>query len=406
MRIRGHVLTGLLLLGATAARAQDAPKDPPKPLSLAELEAAAVRDSNDASAHYQLAMGYWGKKRWDDAERSLRTAVQLSPGYSEAHLALALVPERRGDKYWRKQVKEKGEAAVRAVFVESEFHYRRAFLLNPLVDLKVLGKVDLPDQFQIVRVGNQLVFVLPPWWSQTLEKAINELHTGRYETGFDRMEELVHRKEFGTDDRDLPTELLLYHGLFAAHLGHYDNAVRDFAILTGRAYAAEQDTSGTRRSSTGLGTNDYRLILARMLYLGGNAPQAMATYRRALEFDIGLYIAHVQMARMYEQEGKLEDAIKERKLALEVSPDDPDLQVELANTLVKANRFEEAVDPLGEAGRLNPRDPRVPYLQGMVALRMAHPEVARPAFQRFLEIAPSRYATQVEDVKSYLAGPQ
>lgn len=132
---------------------------------------------------------------------------------------------------------------VRSAFQESEGHFRRAFLLKPLVDLRVMGKVDLADNIQIVRIGEHYVFMVPPWWTQTLEKSINELRTGRYEKGFERMEELVHRKEFGGDDRNLPERILWYHGLFAAHLDKFEVATRDFAILTGRAFAAQEDTT-------------------------------------------------------------------------------------------------------------------------------------------------------------------
>ncbi|HEV2671372.1 MAG TPA: hypothetical protein VGU74_09780, partial [Gemmatimonadales bacterium] len=39
------------------------------------LEVAVVRDSNDAQLHYQLAIAYWSRKRYDEAQRSLQTAV-------------------------------------------------------------------------------------------------------------------------------------------------------------------------------------------------------------------------------------------------------------------------------------------------------------------------------------------
>jgi tetratricopeptide (TPR) repeat protein len=376
---------------------------PSRPPSISDLEAAARRDSNDAGSHYALAMGYWEKKKWDEAEKALQVAVLLAPGFADAHLALAVLPERRGDRYWRARIKESGEASVRSVFQQSEGHFRRAFLLNPLVDLKVMGKVDLAENVQIVRIGNQYLFVVPLWWTATLEKSINELRTGRYEKGFGRMEELVHRKEFGGDDRNLPERILWYHGLFAAHLEKFEVASRDFAILTGRAFAAEKDTTAAQVFWSPLRTNDYRFILATMLYLGGKHQQAVLTYRRALEFDIGLYVAHVQMARMYESDGQFEDALRERRLALEVNPEDPDLQVDLAGTLIAAGELAEALDPLAEAARLNPRDARVPYLQGMVAQQLSRSELARESLGRFLTIAPSRFATQIEDAKVRLA---
>lgn len=395
------ILLLALPFSAVPASAQESPRLP----SLSELQEAARRDSNDANSHYALAMGYWSKKKWDEAEKELRESVALAPGYADAHLALAVLPERRGDKYWRNRTKGKGEAAVRSELVESESHLRRAFLLNPLVDLKVLGKVDLQEGFTIVRVGDKYIFMVAPWYTPILEKAINELFDGRYEKGFERMDQLAHRKEFGGDDRNLPDQILWYHGLFAAHLEKYDVAIRDFAVLTGRSLAAERDS--TRTSVQGpLRTNEYRYILATLLYLGGKHPDALRTFMRTLEFDVGLYVAHVQMARMREADGDLPGALQERRLALEANPEDADLQVDLAGTLIRSGRLEEALAPLTEAARLNPRDARVPYLQGMVAWQLDQSDLAKAALTRFLSTAPSRFATQIADAREKLATMQ
>src|SRR3989442_810612 len=62
---------------------------------LKDLEAAAQRDSNDAFAQYNLALGYWSKKRYDDAERALRTCVQIDPRFAAAWLALGTLPYAR-----------------------------------------------------------------------------------------------------------------------------------------------------------------------------------------------------------------------------------------------------------------------------------------------------------------------
>ena len=70
------------------------------PYKLPELEARARADSNDAAAHYNVALGYWNEKRLDDAERSLRTAVCIEPRFAPAHLALAYLPFVRRPKLW------------------------------------------------------------------------------------------------------------------------------------------------------------------------------------------------------------------------------------------------------------------------------------------------------------------
>ena len=61
------VLLGALALPPAAAQ------NIKLPASLGDLEKAARKDSNDAAAHYNVALAYWNAKRWDDAD-SARTS--------------------------------------------------------------------------------------------------------------------------------------------------------------------------------------------------------------------------------------------------------------------------------------------------------------------------------------------
>lgn len=387
MRLTFTGLILVLLLAAPLAAQESGPRAP----SLAELQAAATRDSNDATALYRLAMWYWDKKKWDDAERILTQALVVAPNYADAHLALGVLPDRRGDSYWKARIKKEGLDRIREVIHESFGHYRRAFLLNPLVDLGVLSKVE--EGSASVSYGGA-VFSFAPWYLHDLTKSANELREGQYEKAFERLQELVHDRRFGGEDVNVASDVLWLHGLAAAHVKNFDVAVRDFAILTGRSVAMERDTLHEQRASP-MRSNDYRFILATMLYLAGRYDQAIPTFRRALEVDLGLYVAHVQLARMYEARGDLEAALTERRLALDVQQDDPDLLVDLARTLLKAGRFEETRQPLADAARLNPRDARTPYLQAVVAEALQDTTSAREAYARFVSIAPSRFADQI-----------
>jgi tetratricopeptide (TPR) repeat protein len=390
-------LTGLLISMGRSVRSQETTA----PAPLDSLRQRARRDSNDAMAHYQLAMAYWDQKKWDDAELALREALLVAPSYPDAHLALGVLAQRRGDDYWKDRVKRDGEEKVRTALLEYAGHYRRAFLLNPMVDLRVLGKFDQEESgFYVVR--GSLVFHFTPWWSHELTKSANEFREARYQKAFDRLQELMQDKRFGGEDVNVASPVLWLHGLAAAHLDNFDVAIRDFAVLTGRSLSVEQDS--TSRIEGPLRSNDYRFILATMLYLAGRYNQAIPTFRRVLEIDLGLYAAHVQLARMHEAQGEIEDALKERRLALDVQQDDPDLLIDLAGTLLKAGRVPEAQEPLAQAAHLNPRDARVPFLQGAVAEQLHDTVAAEAAYHRFLAIAPSRFTAQIKDAGERLAG--
>jgi Tfp pilus assembly protein PilF len=363
---------------------------------LDSLVAAVRADSNEPRAHYQLALGYWDAKRYDEAEQSLRQALVLAPQYADAYLALAALPLSRGDKYWRQRIKREGRAVADSAVLRSAADYRRAFLLNPLVDLRVLGKFEgVTDGFSF---GDYFIPVVL-WWQSDYKKAINDFREGDYERAFARLDKLARDERSGDRGRDAPTGVLWYRALAAAHTKRFDVAIEDMAVLTGVAVAEERED---RLTAIPMHANEFRYALATMLYLAGRFHEAAPVFRRALEFDLSLYPAHVQLARMHEALGEWDDAVRERRAAVAANPDDADLLVDLGVTLWRAGRLEEAGEPLAAAERLAPRNARAPYFAAVVAAQAGRQADARAAFTRFVPLAPARLADQVVEARGWL----
>ena len=390
----GRIGAAVLCLAAAGAASAvpAAAQRPPRPPAIAELEARLATDSLDPIAHYETGMAYFEAERWDEAEAAFRRSVSLAPQYADAYLALSIVPEARGEKYWKKREKEDGAAAVEAAFSEAHRYYRRAFLLNPLVDIRLYARA----RERQARLG-AVVFVW--WWRDRYRKAIAHVAKGEFERASAELTKLLHDVRAGGDGARLPADILWLRGLVAAQLKDYPAAAADFARLTGRAFAAEQEPGG----GSSFATNDYRYALATMRHFGGRYDEALATYRRTLEFDVGLYQSHIQIARIFEARKMWDSAIVARRAAIDANPDDGSLVVDLGATLALSGREPEAETVLEEAAVRAPLDPRAAYLLGLVALRREHPDVARRSFERFLAIAPSRYAAQVAEVRQHLA---
>jgi tetratricopeptide (TPR) repeat protein len=389
--VRQFLVALISLVITIDALGQSKPRSSP---AIDSLERRAQADSNDAILHYDLAMAYWKVKRYDDADRELREAVTIAPQYAEAYFALSSLAEARGEKYWKKVEKEQGPSAVQAAFDASSRYYRKAFLLNPLVDLSIREKVEERSE---IRDG---IFIIRIWWLKPYTKSLNLIRERRYDQAFKLLDQIVKDQKAGDRGRDLPEAILWYHGLTAAHLKRFDQAIESLAVLTGMAVAEEKAES---LAVIPLKANDYRYALATMLYLAGHNHQAAPTFRRALEFDVGLYPAHVQLARMLEAEGRWEEAVLERRAALDANPDDSVLLMDLGQTLMRAGKLEEAAEALQNAMAANPRDPHAPYLAGSIALRLDRKQAARQAFERFLAIAPTRYAAQITEVRQQLS---
>ncbi len=117
-------------------------------------------------------------------------------------------------------------------------------------------------------------------------------------------------------------------------------------------------------------------------------------------------MAHVQIARIFEARGQWLKAADECRRAIAINPDDPSLLYDLGVTLGRGNRLQEAEEVLLQARKANPRDPRVPYVLGLVQISLHKNAEARESFQQFIAMAPSRYKNQTEDAHRRLAAIQ
>ena len=384
MRLQAFLLTALLVALPPAAHAQQSKQNIP------QLQAVARADSNDPVAHYDLARAYLEKKEWDEAESELREAVALAPQYGDAYLALGLIPEYRGEKYFKDLIKKRGESAADSVALESMAYQRRAYLLNPLLDLSVLPRAPEVPTLSI----NGRSYRVP--WAWNMAKGVNAIRQEKYPDALKRFAEAMG--DSGTIYRFFaPDAAFFYHAMAAARMQQYAVAVEDLWLLVQRRVEREE-----QRLGFSMATNDYRYMLATMLFLDGRFDQAIPVFKRTLEFDVGLYQSHVQLARMHEAREEWDEAVQERQAAIMSNPDDATLLVDLAATLIRVGRLPDAITPLEQATRQTPRDPRSFYLLGIAHARNGNLEASREALRQFLAIAPSRYAEQIAEVKEEL----
>lgn len=353
--------------------------------SLDELEMAVGVDPYDPIAHYNLSLGYWSKKKYEKAEAELRRAVELDPRLAPAWLALAMVPlAQRGDL--REEIAENDVPEDwRARVDEMDGQYRRAFLLDPLVDVRIMGAVR-PRKSRFWKApANAAIY-------DAFFRAFEEFEQGDYEAAYKRFDSML-----GGGDR--PTFLLWYRGLSAAQIGRLDEAVRDIEKLTTTLEEIEQ---GENVLHAPLRTNEYRYLLAYLEDRRGNTDRALELYRETLVQDVGLYMAHVRLAEIHEKRGNWEDALTERRRAIDANPEDPTLLTDLGRTLAQMESWDEAREVMHGAVEANPDDPRPWYYRGLLDLKMGDLVAAREAFQEFLRRAPSRCVNEIKDARARL----
>ncbi len=126
--------------------------------------------------------------------------------------------------------------------------------------------------------------------------------------------------------------------------------------------------------------------------MAGDYDRAVQLYRKSLELHPTAE-AHTFLGWTYHFQGKVDDAIAECKLAIEVDPDFGNPYNDIGAYLIGIERYDEAIPWLERATTAKRYDPRhFPYFNlGRVYLAKGLINRAREQFQKALEIEP-RYA--------------
>lgn len=352
-----------------------------------ELETRARLDSCDSRALYDLAIGYLAAERYDASDSLLRRAVALDPQFAVGYFALGLVKDR-DERFWRELRRRGGDTAVASERSRRASWTRKAFLVDPFVDVRLMGAVNRHREY-----------------GSYFGMALNAFVEGNYNGAYNMTGMVIDYVRRQVASRDsLPPVLLWMHALAAARASHYRDAITDLEILIRLDQAREADST----RSVPLRTNEYRYMLAAVHQRMQQNTLSIRLYEQVLANDIGNYMAHVQLARIYEAERSWFDAVRERRLAVEVNPEDHSLLYDLGATLAAASRWQEAEEPLLRASAIEPRHFGTQRVLGIVQQEVGKKSEARLTLARYLALAPSRDTTGIADARRRLEalGPE
>lgn len=362
------------------------------PVRFEQLEQTAARDSNDAVAHYNLALGHWSRESYEAAESSLRTAIALDTRLARAYLALAYLPFARDATLWDDWPKVPPEWETR--MRESDRLYERAFMIDPVVELKIVGAV-VPRESVLWQHSPVLADFYEHWL-----QAFDDFRDARYEDAYFRFNRFIRNRGGRKHLKRVPTSFIWFTALAAAHLERYDEAIELTEYLLAEALARKNEGELTYLP---LRENGYRYFLAYLHQQDAAYDVAVQLYESALERDLGLYMAHVRLAEIHEVRGDVPAALRERRLAVEASPDDATLALDLGIAQAKAGRLADAKATFAGMAGIQPRDPRPYYFLGLLHQADGDRDQARQALELFLDLAPQRFAPQIQDARQRLA---
>jgi Flp pilus assembly protein TadD len=127
---------------------------------------------------------------------------------------------------------------------------------------------------------------------------------------------------------------------------------------------------------------------AYMLGELGRPKPALRFYRRALELDASLVVAHVNAGKLYFSAGRFDEALRSFEAATALAPGDPDAWSSRAGALRELGRLEESLDAARRALSLRDDFPQAAINLGNALLKLDRPEEALGAYFKASAAAP------------------
>ena len=369
------------------------------PVKLPELERLAAESPYDAASQYNVGLGYWSAKNYDGAEKAFEQAITLDARFAAAHLALAYLPYARRPDLWKEIGTQDVPAEWLPAVQEMGRRYRTAFVVDPFVDLRIVGAVEPPKDVR---------WVTDPYLSAFYEmvfQGFDDFRSGDYPSAYRRFNKLADDWAVAGKKNiaNLPGELLWYRGLAASLIDKPDEAARDVGELLRRSQSAEADSL---LKLIPLRTNEYRYLLGSIHARSEKLVQAAELFDAVVAEDIGMYMAWVQLANVYERLGLMDKALAARRSAVDANPEDHTSMVELAETQVRAGRAADAKQTLDAVIATDPHNIRALYIAGIIAAATGDTAAGRAHFEQFLKDVPPRYANEIADVRKRIAALQ
>jgi Tfp pilus assembly protein PilF len=128
--------------------------------------------------------------------------------------------------------------------------------------------------------------------------------------------------------------------------------------------------------------------LASAYLLNGDLEMARATLEEVLKdpFYATPQFAYFNLARIFEREGKIDDAIREYRRALDIDRDYVDAHNNLGRLYLQQGKNDLAIEEFTEATRLRPRVALYQRNLGVAYVQAGETKKARMSFQRVLEL--------------------
>lgn len=352
--------------------------------AIAAAQRAVRLDSSVGAHHHLLATLYAASGRLQEARAALINALTLQPDVAEWHAQMGDICQRMG------MIDAARSAYARAVQLapdHADYRYAQARLLRQQ------GRSDEARQVFEKALQHEphqgaWHYELAELLRQQRDPAAIEHYAAAVQLAPDEprhwlgmVEGLLERDERDTAQETVERALLRFsdHPALHAAAGAIQEAQGE---IERAAWHYERALERDPQNAT------YCWRLGRAQLELGNLESARELLERALALDSGSADAHAAIARLFASENDGRAALIHSQRAAELRPDDPALQIQLAEALAHMRRFEEARQALERAVQRAPSDPELLARYGEMALTVGLHHEALGAFERAIAQRP------------------
>jgi tetratricopeptide (TPR) repeat protein len=328
---------------------------------VAEFEARASQTGpGQYGALVALSGVYVEAARPEKAEETYQRAIALDPNNPLALLALGHLYDERGEK-----------AHARDMFERALPHIASAQEKEQTLRLLMSLSIDEKDYAKARKFHGELVKAAKGSFFVRAELGRELLLRGQYAQAEIELRELV--KAAAGDHRALAPALRDL-GLALTRQGKHDEAL---GVLK-RALAISRNESGIRREVLETMVEVYRArqqlpdlitileqehgdyqrtrLLASLYEETGRIEQAIATYRKALLLNKNDIESRLKLVQLLQIQGELGAAIEEHKALVKAAPHNPDFVLQLAEAMLQQGDKKGALQQLQELERRSAND--------------------------------------------------
>jgi tetratricopeptide (TPR) repeat protein len=345
--------------------------------------AEVVADSNDYIAHYDRGVSFTTTKEYESAIVEYRRALEIYPRYSEAHYAIYCNEILKDTSLLSELSKENPSPGKAAKVAEIKWHDHSAFFNDPFFDRSMAGLFVKAEV-----IYKPLKYTVDSKYGITFFLKLdgfNRFFHGDYTgAGADFSLMIVDAPEF--------VQAYYFRGLAYAHLGVYENAVKDFQYVIGKM----EQYNKTMVLPIYLSTADLHYAIGCAYLKEGRHYPAEEAFKAALEQNLGLYMANFQLSIVDLMRGSYNPAIRKLDVAIAMEPNDGILHSNKGAILAQQGNFNEAITELKIAVSMMPRFPLQYFHLGQVYERTGKVSEALDSYQHYIGIAPARDSVNVQ----------